>query len=215
MTMLRHYTSLDSLLINLDQAVRTVFGRPNGTGRPNPAEEAPETELTDTAQQQAARLMRVNHTGEVCAQALYQGQAMTARRDEVRAQLQQAASEENDHLHWCKARLHELGSHTSLLNPFFYVGSLTLGALNGRLGDRWNLGFLAETERQVVQHLQDHLSRLPPEDAKSHSILTAMQDDEGRHAATAVEAGGASLPLPVRLLMRAAAKVMTRTTYWI
>jgi ubiquinone biosynthesis monooxygenase Coq7 len=215
MTTPRHYTSFDSLLINIDQAVRTVFGRPTGTGRPNPAEAAPDTELTDAAQQETARLMRINHTGEVCAQALYQGQALTAENDAVRAQLETAANEENDHLHWCEARLHELGSHTSLLNPLFYAGAFALGALSGRLGDRWNLGFLAETERQVVEHLQDHLNRLPPDDKKSRSILSAMQRDEGRHAATAVAAGGASLPLPVRLLMRAAAKVMTRTTRWI
>lgn len=215
MTMPRHYTSLDSLLINIDQAVRTVFGRPAGTGRPNPAEEAPATELPDAAQDEVARLMRINHTGEVCAQALYQGQALTAKQAEVRAQLEAAANEENDHLHWCEARLQELGSHTSLLNPVFYAGSFALGALSGRLGDRWNLGFLAETERQVVEHLQDHLNRLPPEDERTRSILTAMQRDEGQHAAVALAAGGATLPAPVRLLMRAAAKVMTRTTYWI
>ena len=210
-----HYTAIDTLLINLDQAVRTVFGRPPSTGRSNPADQARETELNATEQQQTARLMRVNHTGEVCAQALYQGQALTASQPEVRAQLEQAAMEENDHLNWCEARLEELGSHTSVLNPLFYAGSFLLGALNGQAGDRWNLGFLAETEHQVVQHLQDHLQRLPPQDEKSRLILTEMQADEGRHATTALEAGGTLPPLPVRLLMKAAAKVMTRTTYWV
>ncbi len=209
------YTAIDNLLINLDQAVRTVFGRPPSTGRPNPADQAWEAELDEVEQQQAARLMRINHTGEVCAQALYQGQALTASRPEVRAQLEQAAMEENDHLNWCEARLEELGSHTSVLNPLFYAGSFLLGALNGRAGDRWNLGFLAETEHQVVQHLQDHLERLPPQDEKSRLILAEMQADEGRHATTALEAGGTPLPLPVRLLMKAAAKVMTQTTYWV
>jgi len=210
-----HYTAIDTLLINLDQAVRTVFGRPPSTGRPNPADQAWEAELNEVEQQQAARLMRVNHTGEVCAQALYQGQALTASQPDVRVQLEQAAREENDHLNWCETRLEELGSHTSVLNPLFYAGSFLLGVLNGQAGDRWNLGFLAETERQVVQHLQDHLQRLPPQDEKSRLILAGMQADEGRHATTALEAGGTPLPLPVRLLMKAAAKVMTRTTYWV
>ena len=209
-----HYTAIDNLLINLDQAVRTVFGRPPSTGRPNPADQAWEAELNEVEQQQAARLMRVNHTGEVCAQALYQGQALTASQPEVRAQLEQAAMEENDHLNWCEARLEELGSHTSILNPLFYAGSFLLGALNGRAGDRWNLGFLAETEHQVVQHLQEHLEQLPPQDEKSRLILAQMQADEGRHATTALKAGGTPLPFPVRLLMKAAAKVMTQTTYW-
>ena len=210
-----HYTAIDTLLINLDRAVRTVFGRPPSTGRPNPADQAWEPELNEVEQQQAARLMRVNHTGEVCAQALYQGQALTASQPDVRVQLEQAAREENDHLNWCETRLEELGSHTSVLNPLFYAGSFLLGVLNGQAGDRWNLGFLAETERQVVQHLQDHLQRLPPQDEKSRLILAGMQADEGRHATTALEAGGTPLPLPVRLLMKAAAKVMTRTTYWV
>ncbi len=210
-----HYTAIDNLLINLDQAVRTVFGRPPSTGRPNPADQSWEAELDEVEQQQAARLMRINHTGEVCAQALYQGQALIASQPEVRAQLEQAAMEENDHLNWCEARLEELGSHTSVLNPLFYAGSFLLGALNGRAGDRWNLGFLAETEHQVVQHLQEHLERLPPQDEKSRLILAEMQADEDRHATTALEAGGTPLPLAVRLLMKAAAKMMTQTTYWV
>ena len=210
-----HYTPIDTLLINLDQAIRTVFGRPSITGRPNPAQEIPEEELTPEEQEQSARLMRVNHTGEVCAQALYQGQAFTAHQEGVREQLLQAALEENDHLDWCETRLKELGSHTSVLNPLFYTGAFIIGALNGKIGDRWNLGFLVETENQVVRHLQDHLERLPEQDYKSRSILEIMQKDEDQHATTALRAGGIPLPLPVRLLMKTAAKVMTTSTYWV
>lgn len=212
---MHQYSSIDTLLINLDQAIRTVFGRPSSTGRPNPAAQTREADLTAAEQQRSARLMRVNHTGEVCAQALYQGQALTAHQADVRAQLEQAAREENDHLNWCEARLQELGSHTSMLNPLFYAGSFLIGALNGQRGDRWNLGFLAETERQVVRHLQGHLQCLPGQDHKSRSILETMQEDENHHATKAIAAGGAPLPLPVRLLMKAAAKVMTQTTYWV
>lgn len=202
--------------MHLDRGIRTVFGRPPTTGRANPANiPLPERPLSKPERQQSVRLMRVNHTGEVCAQALYQGQALTARRASVRERLQQAAAEENDHLEWCTSRLHELGGHTSMLNPLFYTGSLAIGALNGQLGDRWNLGFLAETEHQVVRHLEGHLQRLPTQDTRSHAVLEAMRNDEKHHAATALEYGGRSLPWPIRGLMRAAAKVMTRTTYWL
>lgn len=208
------YTPIDTLLIHFDQAVRTVFGRPPATERPSPTAAMPEASLAPAEQQQAARLMRVNHTGEVCAQALYQGQALTARRQSLRKRLEQAAAEENDHLVWCSARIKELGSHTSALNPLFYVGSFIIGACNGTVGDRWNLGFLAETERQVVRHLESHLERLPVQDGKSRAILEAMKADESQHATQALAAGGTRLPAPVRLLMKAASKVMTNTTYW-
>jgi ubiquinone biosynthesis monooxygenase Coq7 len=211
----RNYNPVDTLLINLDQGLRTVFGRPLTTGRVNPAATVPEDGLQPAKQQHAARLMRVNHTGEICAQALYQGQALTARQNEVRDRLEQASAEENDHLAWCEARIRELGDRTSVLNPLFYGASFALGALAGKAGDRWSLGFLAETERQVVRHLEGHLGQLPAEDHKSRAILEAMKQDEGQHAQTAVDAGGAELPLPVRLLMRAASKVMTGTTYWL
>jgi ubiquinone biosynthesis monooxygenase Coq7 len=212
----RQYTSLDHLFMHLDQGVRTLFGQPVTTGRPSPAtQEELADSLSAAERRQSARLMRVNHTGEVCAQALYQGQALTARQDTVRIHLLQAAAEENDHLDWCEKRLRELGSHTSILNPIFYTGSFLIGTLNGQLGDRWNLGFVAETEYQVVQHLDGHLQRLPAQDTQSQAILETMRHDEDQHAATALEAGGRPLPLPVRWLMRAAAKVMTRTTYWI
>ncbi len=211
----RHYTPVDALLIHADQALRTIFGSPVTTGRPNPAASASAAELPPLEQQEAGRLMRVNHTGEVCAQALYQGQALTARRQVVRDRMEQASLEENDHLAWCAQRLKELDSHPSVLNPLFYAGAFAIGAAAGKVGDRWSLGFVAETEHQVVEHLDAHLQRLPTQDAPSRAILQQMKEDEARHATHALEAGGARLPLPVRLLMRGFAKAMTGTTYWI
>lgn len=213
--MSRHYSPLDHLIVNFDQALRTVFGQPLVTGRAAPDERVAEVELSATERQASARLMRINHTGEVCAQALYQGQALTARLENVRESMEQAAREENDHLAWCERRVHELDSHTSYLNPFFYAGSFALGALAGALGDKWSLGFVAETERQVVRHLDDHLARMAPQDRKSRAILEQMKVDELHHGTTALEAGGAELPVPVKRLMQAMSKVMTGTTYWI
>jgi len=205
----------DRLVVGLDQALRTVFGRPPSTGRPNPADQQDEADLSEEERVRAARLMRINHTGEICAQALYQGQATTARLDTVRGQMERAADEENDHLAWCQQRIDELGSHTSLLNPVFYAGSFAVGALAGAAGDKWSLGFVAETERQVVEHLDGHLQRLPGKDARSRAVLRQMKRDEGRHATTALEAGGARLPLPIRLAMKATSKIMIRTSYWV
>ena len=205
----------DRLVVGLDQALRTVFGRPPSTGRPNPADQQDEADLSEEERVRAARLMRINHTGEICAQALYQGQATTARLDTVRGQMERAADEENDHLAWCQQRIDELGSHTSLLNPVFYAGSFAVGALAGAAGDKWSLGFVAETEKQVVEHLDGHLQRLPGKDARSRAVLRQMKRDEGRHATTALEAGGARLPLPIRLAMKATSKIMTRTSYWV
>ncbi|MCC8986626.1 MAG: 2-polyprenyl-3-methyl-6-methoxy-1,4-benzoquinone monooxygenase [Candidatus Contendobacter sp.] len=210
-----YYTPVDAFLINLDQAIRTLFGQPVTTGRPHPAAHAPPAELPPAEQTRAARLMRVNHTGEVCAQALYQGQALTARLATVREGMEQAASEENDHLIWCETRLKELGSHTSRLNPLFYAGAFTIGALAGKAGDRWSLGFVAETEHQVVDHLDSHLRRLPVDDQHTRAILEQMKDDEARHATQALAAGGRRLPLPIRWLMKGVSKVMTRTAYWV
>ncbi len=206
---------LDRLIVNADQAVRTLFGRPATTDRENPSAQTPENELDESERDLSIRLMRVNHTGEVCAQALYQGQALTAKLPRVRVGMEQAAAEENDHLDWCQRRIQELGGRTSALNPVWYAGSFALGALAGYAGDRWSLGFVAETERQVVKHLDDHLQRLAPNDEKSRTLVEQMRKDEGRHATQALEAGGAALPGPVQALMRAASKVMTRTTYWI
>ena len=211
----RHYTPVDALLIHADQALRTIFGSPVTTGRPNPAASASAAELPPLEQQEAGRLMRVNHTGEVCAQALYQGQALTAQMETVRDRMEQASLEENDHLAWCQQRLKELGSHPSVFNPLFYAGAFVIGATAGKVGDRWSLGFLAETEQQVVEHLNTHLQRLPAQDSPSRAILQQMREDEARHATHALAAGGARLPFPVRALMRGFAKVMTGTTYWV
>jgi len=209
----RKLSRLDALILNLDQGVRTVFGRPKVTGRVNPAEGEAEVELDDRERRRSAGLMRVNHTGEVCAQALYQGQALTARLPQVREKMEQASQEENDHLVWCEGRIKELGSHTSYLNPLWYLGSFAMGAAAGLAGDRWSLGFVAETEHQVVDHLNDHLERLPPQDEKSRAIIEEMRDDEGHHATVALEAGGVELPRPIRRLMALTSKVMTRTAY--
>ena len=197
--------------MHADRALRTVFGEPIGAGRPDPAADLPEAELTEAVRATSLSLMRVNHAGEVCAQALYQGQALTARQRQTRSQLEQAAEEENDHLIWCRHRVHELGGQTSLLNPLWYSGSLAIGAFSGLLGDRWSLGFLAETEHQVVEHLEGHLDRLPEDDRKSRAILEQMKIDEGEHCTTARDAGGSELPEPVRKLMSLASRVMTTT----
>ena len=211
----RHYTEADRLIANFDQALRTLFGRPQTTGRPNPADAEPEAELDESERTLAARLMRINHTGEVCAQALYQGQALTARLEDVRESMERAAREENDHLAWCEQRVQELGSHTSYLNPAFYLASFGLGAAAGAIGDKWSLGFVAETERQVIEHLEGHLQKLPPQDRKSRAILEQMKIDEAHHGDTARRAGGVPLPAPVRGLMKLASKVMTGSTYWL
>ncbi len=212
---MRDYTPIDRLLMNVDTALRTVAGKPLVTRRSNPAEAVEECELTDQECKQVAGLMRVNHAGEVSAQALYQGQALTARNNQVREKLEQAALEENDHLAWTESRLQELGDRTSYLNPVWYTSSLAIGAFAGALGDKWNLGFLAETEHQVVRHLDSHLEELPKQDQRSRAILEQMRIDEARHATTALNHGGADLPVPVKGLMSLMSKVMTKTTYRI
>jgi ubiquinone biosynthesis monooxygenase Coq7 len=171
--------------------------------------------MTEDEKKLAAALMRVNHCGEICAQALYQGQGLTARNSEVKHELAQAAREETEHLAWTEQRIRELGGRKSLLNPLWYGGSLLIGAAAGALGDRWNLGFLAETERQVEQHLKGHLSRLPAQDLRSRAIVDQMKRDEMRHAVTAVAHGAGDLPLPVRAVMKLTAKVMTTTAHRI
>ena len=205
---------IDRLIVSLDRGLRTLFA-PAVSARPLPGLELPEGEMSAARRGHAAALMRVNHTGEVCAQALYQGQALTARSSQVQSALERAAAEETEHLAWTERRIEELGGRKSLLNPLWYAGSFAAGAAAGLLGDRWNLGFLAETERQVVEHLDGHLSRLPPEDQKSRAIVGEMRLDEARHATTALEHGASDLPGPVRAIMRVASSVMTRTTYWI
>lgn len=211
----RKQTFIDQLIAHTDQALRTVFGEPVGSGRENPAEPVAEKELSATDKARSIRLMRVNHAGEVCAQALYQGQALTARHHQTRQQMKQAAIEENDHLAWCRQRIDELGGHTSLLNPLWYTGSLAMGAASGLIGDKWSLGFLAETEHQVVKHLEGHLRQLPAGDEKSHNILEQMKTDEARHKVSALNAGGSALPDPVKKMMTLASRVMTSTTSWV
>ena len=211
----RHLSPLDRALVNLDQAVRTVFGRPQTTGRPNPATGIPEARLSDQERKHVARLMRINHTGEVCAQALYQGQALTARVPDVQRSMERSALEENDHLHWCETRIEDLGDRKSLLNPLWYASSFAIGALAGLAGDKWSLGFVVETERQVESHLDGHLSDIPANDEKTRAILQEMKADEMHHAAVAKAAGGAGLPAPIKLAMRLTSKVMTRSVYWV
>ncbi|MBI3773787.1 MAG: 2-polyprenyl-3-methyl-6-methoxy-1,4-benzoquinone monooxygenase [Gammaproteobacteria bacterium] len=212
---MRHYSPIDHLLFNVDQAVRTIFGQPQITERPDPAADVPETELSDAERKLAAGLMRVNHAGEVSAQGLYQGQALTARLPEVREKMERAALEENDHLAWCERRVHELGERVSLLNPFWYAGSFAIGAIAGLAGDKWSLGFVAETEHQVIKHLDDHLAQLPPQDQKSRVIVEQMKVDEAHHATVALEHGGAPLPEPIKKVMALTSKVMTETAFRI
>ena len=206
--------SLDELIVAFDKGLRTVFA-PAQSVRPTPGASLPESGLTEAEKAHAAALMRVNHAGEICAQALYQGQALTARNPRARAALEQAAREETEHLAWTERRIEELGGRKSLLNPAWYAGSFAMGALAGLAGDRWNLGFLAETERQVVAHLDGHLKRLPAEDRRSRAVLERMKEDEARHATSAIKQGGAELPEPAKAAMRLSSKVMTETAFWI
>lgn len=211
----RNFSPIDRALINLDQAVRTLFGRPQTTERPNPAAGIADTQFSEKERKHTARLMRINHTGEVCAQALYQGQALTARVPDVQRSMKRSALEENDHLHWCETRIEELGDRKSLLNPLWYAGSFTLGALAGLAGDKWSLGFVAETERQVESHLDGHLAEIPSTDEKTRTVLEEMKADEIHHAEVAKAAGGVSLPGPIKLAMRLTSQVMTRSVYWV
>lgn len=202
----------DGLIVEFDKGLRTLFAKASSV-RPVPGEHVPEAELSPEERRHAASLMRVNHVGEVCAQALYQGQAITSNNPGIRSALEAAAREETEHLAWTEQRIQELGGRKSLLNPLWYSGALAIGMLAGRLGDKWNLGFLAETERQVEAHLADHLEKLPPQDQRSRDIVVQMKEDEVRHADMAVDLGGAPLPGPVKGLMRLSARLMTGTAY--
>lgn len=212
---MRQHTALDRAIFGLDQALRTVFGPPASTQRSNPGDRHDEADMSNDERLRSMRLMRVDHTGEVCAQALYQGQAMVARDEVVKEKLEQAAREEGDHLVWTNQRIDELGGHTSVFNPLFYAGSFAIGAAAGLAGDRWSLGFVVETEHQVTRHLDEHLERISPEDEKSRSILEQMREDELEHATNALEGGGAPLPAPIKMAMKLTSKVMTNTTYWV
>ncbi len=204
------FSLIDHLLVAADEGLRSLSGAIS-PGRPTPGTK----QDTVTDARHVAGLMRVNHAGEVCAQALYSGQAFFARDPAVRSALQRAAAEERDHLAWCRQRLVELGSHTSVLDPFWYAGSFALGLVSGAAGDRWSMGFLHETEAQVERHIDGHLERLPEDDARSRAILEQMREDERQHGAMGLAMGGRELPLPVKAAMKAVSKVMTRTAYWV
>lgn len=205
---------IDKLIVGFDNALRTLLV-PANTSRPVPGGHLPENELSTYEKRQSAALMRINHVGEICAQALYQGQALTARNERVQMALNQAAREETEHLAWTERRIAELGGRKSLLNPVWYGGSFMLGLIAGALGDKWNLSFLAETERQVETHLAGHLERLPYQDERSRAIVEQMKIDEAGHADMAVTHGGGELPLPIKFTMKLSAKVMTHTAYWV
>lgn len=214
MTATRYITPLDQLIAGFDKALRVVGGVATSS-RPNPAAHAADCELNEQEQRHSAGLMRVNHVGEVCAQALYDSQARFAQAPAVRAQFEQAAREEEDHLAWTAQRLAELGSQPSLLNPLWYAGAFALGTLAAKVGDAHSLGYVVETERQVEAHLESHLDALPPQDAKSRAIVDQMRIDEIAHGAAAQSLGAADMPLPVKMAMKAMAKVMTSTAYHI
>lgn len=211
----RQYSFFDKLISNADQALRTLIPGAASAYRESPAEERDEHSLNEQEAKHAAALMRINHTGEVCAQALYQGQALTAKLPEVREAMEEAAAEEIDHLVWCEDRIKELGGRTSLLNPLFYGLSFGVGALAGKISDKVSLGFVAATEEQVCKHLTSHLTSLPVQDEKSKAILLQMLEDEAKHATTALDAGGYKFPLPVKLAMTGLSKVMTKSVYRI
>lgn len=205
---------IDRIISNFDRGLRTLFA-PASTLRHQPGEDLPENAMSSGEKRLSAALMRINHSGEICAQALYQGQAMTAKNREVARSLEQASWEETEHLSWTETRIRELGGRKSFLNPFWYTGSLAMGAAIGLIGDKWNLGFLAETERQVERHLSSHLERLPEKDLKSRAVVEQMKIDELRHANMAVSLGGAEFPFPAKALMKLTSKMMTGITFWV
>ncbi|QQZ29427.1 2-polyprenyl-3-methyl-6-methoxy-1,4-benzoquinone monooxygenase [Thiothrix subterranea] len=214
---MRTLSLLDKVLTEIDQSLRVVHATAPTTERPNPAAEMPETApLNEDERVLVAKLMRINHAGEVSAQGLYRGQALTAKREDIREQMERSAMEENDHLNWTEKRLHELGGRKSLLNPLFYWGSFTIGAVAGKIGDKWSLGFVKETEDQVIKHLEEHINRLPPHALSDMAILQKMKADEQHHADIAMQSGGAKLPFLARkLLMPLLSKVMTKSTYYV
>ncbi len=211
---MRQYTGVDKLIHSFDQALRSLVPGSTAAHRENPGVQA-DAKLAVSEARHVAGLMRVNHSGEVCAQALYHGQALTAKLPNVRREMEQAAIEEQDHLAWCEDRLKELDSHTSLLNPVWYGLSFGMGAIAGIAGDKYSLGFVAETERQVSMHLQNHISQLPQQDERSRKILVQMNEDELHHRDTALNAGGVDLPAAVKITMTAISKLMTKTSYYI
>lgn len=217
----RHFNTTDNFIDFLDTSIRTLFGKPITTDRDNPNNNINHNnknninKLSSKQKHKSAALMRVNHCGEVCAQALYQGQAITTRDPKLKIKLKQASLEENDHLAWCATRVQELDSHTSYLNPVWYLGSLSIGIIAGLAGDKYNLGFLAETENQVTKHLDSHLNIISSSDYKSINIIKQMKIDEAKHEITAIEAGGVKLPTSIKYTMQLTSKVMTTIAYYI
>jgi ubiquinone biosynthesis monooxygenase Coq7 len=218
---MKQYTQLDRFISQFDTTIKTLFGgieaqatRPSPADNPNDSLDS-DAALDNSERLQSARLMRVNHCGEICAQALYQGQALTAKNPTIKVLLNHSAEEEKDHLAWCEQRLTQLDSHTTYLGPFFYAGSFAIGVTAGALGDQWNLGFVGETEKQVEQHLASHLEKISTADLKSRAIIKQMQQDEINHGNTAMNAGGATLPKPIQAVMQLTSKAMTATTYWV
>jgi 3-demethoxyubiquinol 3-hydroxylase len=205
---------IDQLINSFDTGLRTLFAA-STAARPRPDASIDEPALDNKSKQHAAALMRINHVGEVCAQALYSGQALTSKNPNIVKALAHAAAEETDHLAWCEARINELGGRKSMLNPLWYAGSFTLGAVAGALDDKWNLGFLAETEKQVSNHLQNHLDQLNETDIKTRTIVEQMQQDEAAHAAEAIQLGAAELPTPVKAGMQMMSTIMTKTAYYV
>ena len=212
---IRHYSLLDKFCLGVDQAVRALTDNAKTTGHPYPAKKVEESKLTDKQRKHSAALMRINHSGEICAQALYHGQAVVSRVDAIQEKMQQAAIEEGDHLAWCRQRIDELGSHTSYLNPLWYAGSFCIGMMAGMIGDQWSLGFVVETECQVIKHLGGHLHWLPAGDERSFAILKQMETDEAKHRDEAIAAGAKELPDIIKKCMAWTSKVMVKTTYWV
>lgn len=215
MTTQRHYSFFDKVCLGFDQAIRALTDNAKTTGAAYPAKHIADQPLDEQQRKQSAALMRINHAGEICAQALYHGQGFVSRSSEVQAKMEHAAIEEGDHLDWCKQRLNELNSHPSYLNPLWYAGSFCIGMIAGMVGDKWSLGFLAETERQVIKHLESHLHLLPANDARSYKILQQMELDEAKHRDDAVALGARELPELMKKGMSLTSKVMVKTAYWV
>ncbi len=213
--MQRHYSALDRFLTEAQNLINAGSAETHVQHRPSPTYGLSEPELNDSEKQLSAALMRVNHAGEVAAQGLYLGQSLTAKTEQTRQQMREAANEEGDHLHWCAQRLEELNSHTSYLDPLWYAGSVVIGSLAGKAGDKWSYGFVEETEKQVMHHLEGHLEKLPEQDKKSRAIIEQMKSDEAEHAAKAKAAGASDLPQPVKTMMSLTAKVMTFSARYI
>jgi len=211
----RNYSVLDGFINTIDEHLGAFINRPQQTLRAYPAETVEHSMLSETERRQSEGLMRVNHAGEVSAQALYKAQALTARDSQVREAMERSAEEEIDHLVWCEERLRELGGRTSLLGPFWFFGSFSIGSLAGLIGDKWNLGFVVETENQVVKHLDEHLKEISTSDLRSRAVLEQMRKDEAHHASVALHAGARELPTPVKKMMGLLSKVMTKTAYWV